>query len=53
MSEEGRLARAEEGMRQIEIVLERLDPRALVEDLRGLDGYLHDEVWPGYGDHLP
>ena len=53
MSAEGRLARAEEGMRQIEIVLERLDPRALVEDLRGLDGYLRDEVWPRHGDHLP
>jgi creatinine amidohydrolase len=53
MSEQDRLARAEEGLRQIELVIENLDPKALVQKMRDLDSYLQDEVWPQYGEHLP
>lgn len=53
MSGADRLARAEEGVRLIELVLECLNPKAFVGDLRGLDSYLQTEVWPTYGDRLP
>lgn len=48
-----RLARAEEGVRQIERVLDALDPKAIVENLKTLAQYLETDVFPKFGSRLP
>lgn len=53
MTEVDRLARAKEGVQQIDLVIENMDPKGLVQSLRDLNDYLHQEVWPQYGDRLP
>jgi creatinine amidohydrolase len=53
LTEAERVARAEEGVRQIEVVLESLNPMALVEDLRELGRFVAEEVLPKRVDALP
>jgi len=53
LTADDRLARAEEGVQQIELVIQTLDPKALVEDLRDLDTFEQEQVWARYGERLP
>lgn len=53
LTEAERIARAEEGVRQIEAVVERLNPRALVEGLRELGRFVAEEVVAKRGGSLP
>ena len=52
LTAEERLARAEEGARMIETVLERIDPKSLAESLKDLDKYVQHHVLPKYGERL-
>ena len=53
MSAEDRVARAKEGVQQIELVIESIDPKKLVQNMRDLDAFVQNEVLPKHGEHLP
>jgi len=53
MDEPARQARSAEGIEHINRVVEQIDPRQIIETLRGLEGYLEEDVFPTYGDRLP
>lgn len=52
LSPQERIARAEEGARAIDTVLEAIDPRSLAEDMKSLDKFVQHHVLPKYEDRL-
>ena len=52
LTPEERLARAEEGARLIEGVVEAINPKALAEGMKDLDKYVQHHVLPKYGERL-
>ncbi len=48
-----RLARAKEGVEQIERVVKDINPRKLVEDMKAVDAYVQTEVLPKWRKQLP
>jgi creatinine amidohydrolase len=53
LTQEERLARAEEGAAMIAAVVAELDPKGLVAGIAGMDAYIQQEVLPRYRDILP
>jgi len=53
LTEEERLARAQEGAAMIGALAERLNPRQLVAGMKEMDEYIQSEVLPKHGPHLP
>jgi creatinine amidohydrolase len=53
LSDEERLARAEAGARQLDAIVEAVDPRSLVANLKDLDRYIQHHVLPRFGGNLP
>jgi hypothetical protein len=47
------LARAQGGAREIERVVDEMDPATIVANLKGLDDFLKAEVFAKYGGRLP
>lgn len=52
LTPEERLARAEEGARLLESVVEAINPKALAEGMKDLDKYVQHHVLPKYGERL-
>lgn len=52
LTPEERLARAEEGARLIEGIVETINPKALAEGMKDLDKYVQHHVLPKYGERL-
>jgi creatinine amidohydrolase len=48
-----RLARAKEGVEQIERVVRDINPRKLIEDMKSFDTWVHTEVLPKWQKQLP
>jgi len=53
LTAEERLARAKEGVEQIERVVKDINPRKLVEDMKAFDAYIQTEVLPKWHERLP
>jgi len=52
LTPEERLARAEEGARLLETVVEAINPKLLAEGLKDLDKFVQHHVLPKYGERL-
>jgi len=53
MTDAERLARAEEGVRQIDRVIDVMNPESLLKDLRDHDVFTRTKVLPKHGERLP